>query len=158
MGFLELQRQCGVSHEVVRGAQGASRAAPGKSGLHERGEGERVIVLESCRPRTGEGKGGSKSGQPTEHAQLYRSGHSGVLKRKLRFSGFLEWPTGKRRLQEKQFWRGSMKEACNPTDCSLPGSSVHGISQARILEWVAISFSNKPSSLWHFVMAALLTD
>ena len=27
----------------------------------------------------------------------------------------------------------------NPTDCSLPGSSVHGILQARILEWVAIS-------------------
>jgi len=26
-------------------------------------------------------------------------------------------------------------------DCSLPGSSVHGILQARILEWVAISFS-----------------
>ena len=30
---------------------------------------------------------------------------------------------------------------CNPVDCSLPGSSVHGIFQARILEWVAISFS-----------------
>ena len=29
----------------------------------------------------------------------------------------------------------------NPMDCSPPGSSVHGISQARILEWVAISFS-----------------
>ena len=29
---------------------------------------------------------------------------------------------------------------CNPMDCSLPGSSVHEISQARILEWVAISF------------------
>ena len=27
---------------------------------------------------------------------------------------------------------------CNPMDCSLPGSSVHGISQARILEWVVI--------------------
>ena len=27
-------------------------------------------------------------------------------------------------------------------DCSLPGSSVHGIFQARMLEWVAISFSN----------------
>ena len=27
-------------------------------------------------------------------------------------------------------------------DCSLPGSSVHGIFQARVLEWVAISFSN----------------
>ena len=30
-------------------------------------------------------------------------------------------------------------------DCSLPGSSVHGTSQARILEWVAISFSNGSS-------------
>ena len=30
---------------------------------------------------------------------------------------------------------------CNPLDCNLPGSSVHGISQVRILEWVAISFS-----------------
>ena len=30
----------------------------------------------------------------------------------------------------------------NPTDCSPPGSSVHGIFQARILEWVAISFSH----------------
>ena len=30
---------------------------------------------------------------------------------------------------------------CDPKDCSLPGSSVHGILQARILEWVAIPFS-----------------
>ena len=30
---------------------------------------------------------------------------------------------------------------CDPVDCSLPGSSIHGIFQARILEWVAISFS-----------------
>ena len=30
---------------------------------------------------------------------------------------------------------------CDPVDCSLPGSSLHGILQARILEWVAISFS-----------------
>ena len=29
----------------------------------------------------------------------------------------------------------------DPEDCSLPGSSVHGISQARVLEWVAIAFS-----------------
>ena len=34
MGFLELRRQCGVSHEICWGAQGASRAAPEKSGLH----------------------------------------------------------------------------------------------------------------------------
>ena len=30
---------------------------------------------------------------------------------------------------------------CDPMDCSLPGSSVHRISQAKIPEWVAISFS-----------------
>ena len=29
----------------------------------------------------------------------------------------------------------------NPMDCSLPGSSVHGILQARILDWLAIPFS-----------------
>ena len=29
----------------------------------------------------------------------------------------------------------------DPVDCSLPGSSVHGIFQARVLEWVAIAFS-----------------
>ena len=34
---------------------------------------------------------------------------------------------------------------CNPMDCSPPGSSVHGILWARILEWVAISFSRGSS-------------
>ena len=38
---------------------------------------------------------------------------------------------------------------CDPMDCSPPGSSVHVISQARILEWVGISFSN-------FILNALL--
>ena len=33
----------------------------------------------------------------------------------------------------------------DPMDCSLPGSSAHGILQARILEWVAIPFSKKSS-------------
>ena len=32
---------------------------------------------------------------------------------------------------------------CDSMDSSLPGSSVHGISQARILEWIAISFSRR---------------
>ena len=32
---------------------------------------------------------------------------------------------------------------CNPMDCSLPGSSIQGIFQARILEWVVISFSRR---------------
>ena len=34
---------------------------------------------------------------------------------------------------------------CDPTYCDLPGSSVHGILQPRILEWVAISFSRRSS-------------
>ena len=34
---------------------------------------------------------------------------------------------------------------CDPMDCSLLGSSVHGILQARILEWVAIPFSRGSS-------------
>ena len=39
----------------------------------------------------------------------------------------------------------SVAQSCptlsNPMDCSLPGSSIHGIFQARVLEWVAIAFS-----------------
>ena len=31
----------------------------------------------------------------------------------------------------------------DPMDCSIPGSFVHGIFQARVLEWVAIAFSRK---------------
>jgi len=34
---------------------------------------------------------------------------------------------------------------CDPMDCSLPGSSVHGIFQAIVLEWIAISFSKGSS-------------
>ena len=34
---------------------------------------------------------------------------------------------------------------CNPMDCSLPGSSVHGIFQDRTLEWIAFSFSRGSS-------------
>ena len=36
----------------------------------------------------------------------------------------------------------------DPMDCSLPGSSIHGICQARVLEWGAIAFSDsRPRSL-----------
>ena len=34
---------------------------------------------------------------------------------------------------------------CDPMECSLPGSSVHGIFQARVLEWVTVSFSRGSS-------------
>ena len=38
---------------------------------------------------------------------------------------------------------------CDPMDCSPPSSSVHGIFQARILEWVAIFFSKGTSRPRH---------
>ena len=50
---------------------------------------------------------------------------------------------------------------CNPMDCSPPGSSVHGISQARILEWVAISFSREyslPRDRTHISCISALAD
>ena len=39
----------------------------------------------------------------------------------------------------------AQSDSCDPMDCSPPGSSVHGISQARILEWVAFLFSRGSS-------------
>ena len=48
---------------------------------------------------------------------------------------------------------------CDPMDCGLPGSSVHGIFQARILEWVAISFSRNHCDIMQNIkrIRALLT-
>ena len=46
---------------------------------------------------------------------------------------------------EKWKWKWSrsvVSTLSDPMDCSLPGSSVHGIFQARVLEWGAIAFSN----------------
>jgi len=44
-----------------------------------------------------------------------------------------------------QLWLSDFLTLCDPVDCSLPGSSVHGILQARTLEWVAIPFSRGSS-------------
>ena len=43
------------------------------------------------------------------------------------------------------FSHSSCPTLCDPMDCSPPGSSVHGILQARVLEWVAMSFSRGSS-------------
>ena len=43
------------------------------------------------------------------------------------------------------FSHSVVSSSATPMDCSLQGSSVHGISQARILEWVAISISRGAS-------------
>ena len=46
--------------------------------------------------------------------------------------------------KEKSEVAQSCPTLCGPMDCSLPGSSVHGIFQARVLEWGAIAFSREP--------------
>ena len=47
---------------------------------------------------------------------------------------------------------GEVAQSCptlsDPMDCSLPGSSVHGICQARVLEWGAIAFSGSAAAAW----------
>ena len=48
-------------------------------------------------------------------------------------------------LNQSWFSCSVMSDSCDPMNCSPPGSSVHGISQARILEGVAMSFSRVSS-------------
>ena len=48
-------------------------------------------------------------------------------------------------LDRRQRFAQSCLTLCDPTDCSLPGSSVHGVLQARVLEWVVIPFSRGSS-------------
>ena len=48
-------------------------------------------------------------------------------------------------MHEREKWKWShsvVSDSSDPMDCSLPGFSIHGILQARTLEWVAISFCN----------------
>ena len=54
-------------------------------------------------------------------------------------------------------------DSCNPMDCNLPNSSVHGILQARILEWVVISFSrgssrHKNRTLVYYIAGRFFTN
>ena len=44
---------------------------------------------------------------------------------------------------------------CDPMDCSLPGSSIHGIFQARVLEWGAIAFSYYTTISLHILISDL---
>ena len=58
-------------------------------------------------------------------------------------------------MHESEKWKWSrsvVSDSSDPMDCSLPGFSVHGIFQARVLEWGAIAFSTWDiyrSTIWH---------
>ena len=47
---------------------------------------------------------------------------------------------------------------CDPMDCSLPGSSIHGIFQASVLKWAAISFSKGSSQSREWTLVSGLAD
>ena len=84
-----------------------------------------------CGPRTSDdwNRLGQKSGTvPVGYVYYVMEGEPGSL---------VEW-------KESEVTQ-SCPTLCDPMDCSLPGSSVHGIFQARILEWVVISFSRGSS-------------
>ena len=55
----------------------------------------------------------------------------------LKFFLFVHWVS--------EWSRSVVSDSFHPMDCSPPGSSIHGIFQARVLEWVAISFSRGSS-------------
>ena len=56
------------------------------------------------------------------------------------------------------FSHSVVSNSCNPLDCGPPGSSVHGIFQARILEWVATSFSRGSSQLRDRIRVSCIAD
>ena len=58
-------------------------------------------------------------------------------------------------------WLQSCPTLCDPVDCSPPGSSVHGMLQARILEWVAMPSSrgsSRPRGRTLSLMSPALAD
>ena len=84
-----------------------------------------------------------QNSQNTEFHTLARTPRNG-MNLLLGVGGLLEagksqWPVRWQRAVRAQ----SCLTLCDPMDCGSPGSSVHGIFQARILEWVAISFSRQ---------------
>ena len=68
----------------------------------------------------------------------------GVTKRQTRLSDFHFQDSLGKADSESEVTQSS-PTLCDPADCSLLGSSVHGILQARVLEWIAISFSRGSS-------------
>jgi len=56
-------------------------------------------------------------------------------------------PTMQEKSESESEVAQSCPTLCDPMDCSLSGSSVYGILQARILEWVAISYQTQVSHI-----------
>ena len=59
-------------------------------------------------------------------------------------------------IESESYITQSCPTLCNPMDCSLPGSSIYGIFQAKVLQWVAISFSRGSSQLRNRTRVSLI--
>ena len=84
-------------------------------------------------------------------AEMMGSGWLGVYFEYTQQAFSMKWPCGGKKRGENGMWKvevlvtQSCLTLCNSMDCSPLGSSLHGILQARILEWVAIPFPRWPS-------------
>ena len=79
-------------------------------------------------------------------SKLYPSGSQSPISLCLYFFAFIAWlhQCGGVQSAESEVAQSCLT-VCDPVGCSLPGSSVHRIFQARVLEWIAISFSRGSS-------------
>ena len=71
------------------------------------------------------------------------------------------WRRKKRPVSDKKKWNlvaQSYLAVCDPMDCSLPGFFIYGIFQARILEWVTISFSRGSSRPRDWTQVSSIAD
>ena len=92
--------------------------------------------------------GGDPIGQGKEQKQGNQIGNNAHSLDGLDYLAFFKSNASRRDVrceQKKMLVAQSCPILCNLMDCSTPGSSMHGISQARILEWVTISFSRGSS-------------
>ena len=78
---------------------------------------------------------------PREKKKKKKTTQCSALNFKLNASGWVLWKQMLRQFKKESEVAQSCPTLCDLMDYNLPGSSVHGIFQARILEWVAISFS-----------------
>ena len=96
--------------------------------------------------RQGERNGGGTRGRESKNQRETRKREDQEQKLKFKRLGKAQrywWGGGEIGVTEKQAC--VCLTLCDPMDCSPPGSSVHGILQARILEWTAIPFSRGSS-------------
>ena len=100
--------------------------------------------LKTSRDWRGRWEGGSCLGSHVHpwwiHVNVWQNQYSIVKQNKVKIK------IKKKRNCSVQFSHSVMSDPCDTMDCSLPGSSVHRIFQVRILEWVAISFSQPEDS------------